>query len=219
MKHIVFALSMIVGFSAMASGLGELRGLGTLTASYDQFNGKKTVRKYENCKMAMNLKRSATSLTMDFAVIDCLATNDFFGTYIIKGNQLVDEKGKVKGQVLADGTFQVTEKSSRIIKGTMTEYQFGGGFPPEPGAPGNGGNFPDPRNPNRCVPIVRKNNVELIKVVTYKIKQLEDRTWKVQRATSEDQLAWGSKSGRGGCPGTTYKTKLGSTTDINVILK
>ncbi|UYL08800.1 hypothetical protein B9G69_017290 [Bdellovibrio sp. SKB1291214] len=219
MKNTIFALTIAFGLTVNASSLGELRGIGTVTASYDQFNGKKTVRKYENCRISMNLKRSATSLTMDFAAIECLATNDFFGTYYVKGNKLVDEKGKVKGQVLADGTFQVSEKSSRLIKGTMTEYEFGGGFPPMPGSPENGGNFPDPRNPHRCVPVVRKNNVELIKVVTYKIKQLEDRTWKVQRSTSEDQLAWGSKAGRGGCPGTSFKTKLGSTTDLNVILK
>jgi hypothetical protein len=209
MKNIILSFTIVFGLTAHASSLGELRGIGTVTASYDQFNGKKTVRKYENCRISMNLKRSATSLTMDFAAIDCLATNDFLGTYYVKGNQLVDEKGKVKGQVLADGTYQVSEKSSRIIKGTMTEYQPGGFNPP--GRPDN--------NPNHCTPIVRKNNVELIKVVTYKIKQLEDRTWKVQRLTSEDQLAWGSKSGYAGCPGTSFKTKLGSTTDLNVVLK
>ncbi|WP_413560036.1 hypothetical protein [Bdellovibrio sp. HCB209] len=218
MKHLILALTLALTGAANASSLGELRGLGTMTVSYDQFNGKKTVRKYENCKVAMNLKRSATSLSMDFAVIDCLATNDFFGTYYIKGDQLVDAKGKVKGKVLPDGTFQVSERSSRIIKGTKTEYNFGGGFPPAPGMPGNGGNFPDPNNPHRCVPIVRKNNVELVKVVNYKIKQQDDRTWKVQRFTTEDQLAIASKS-NGRCPGTTYNTKLGSTSDINVVLK
>ncbi|WP_413586467.1 hypothetical protein [Bdellovibrio sp. HCB274] len=210
MKFLTVLMTFFAGTLVHASSLGELCGLGTMTVSYDQFGGKKTVRKYEKCKIAMNLKRSATSLTMDFAVIDCLATNDFFGTYDIKGDKLVDAKGKVKGQVLADGTFQVSERTSQIIKGTRTDYQVGGINPtPRPG---------DPYNPARCTPITRSNNVELVKVVNYKIKQQEDRTWKVERSTSEDQLAWASKS-NGICPGTSYRTKLGSSTNIQVVLK
>ncbi|WP_415062155.1 hypothetical protein [Bdellovibrio sp.] len=184
--------------TAKAQVLGELKGEGTIQASYANFDGSKNLRQ-GTCRVAMNIHQEPSSFNFDFSVYECSFLspwNDTPLSYKIVDGQLIDSKGQQKGSILADGTIHFSETSYSVEKYTEETYDL------------------DCRRM-----YVEWKTLKLNNKFDYFFKRNEDGSWNVLRQTSEDRLAWTSRRSVPHCPATMIPVKLGSTIEIKAVVK
>lgn len=198
MKAMFVMLACLFGMAAQAQVLGELKGEGSIQAAYAGFDGSKQVRN-GTCKVAMNIHQGATSFALDFSVFECsflTPWNDAPVSYKIVGDKLVDAQGVQKGSVLVDGAVQFAESASTVQKYRQDTYDF-----------------------NCRLLYSETKQLTLTSKYDYFFKRNADGSWSVRRQTSEDRLGWKGYRSQPNCPATTIPVKLGSTTDLKVIVK
>ena len=197
MKICIILLTLF-SLSAQAQVLGELKGQGQIQASYATFSGSKDVRT-SPCNVAMNIHQKPGSFELEFSVFECPKLdnwNDPYYAYSIVNGQLIDSTGAVKGAVAADGSIQFTEKSMSLTKYYLDTYDA------------------------TCRLLYSTSKtLALNTVINYSFKQNTDGSWQVHRQTSEDRLAYTTHRDYPTCPAQTIPTKLGSTTDLSVVVK
>ncbi len=198
MAKILLVLGVLVSLSTQAQVLGELQGEGQIQAAYSRFDGSKDLRT-SPCHVAMNIRSDAAKFSLEFSFFECPKLsiwNDSSYAYQIVGGRLIDAKGIQKGSVLQDGSIQFTEQS--VVSQQYVDYDY---------------DF-------NCRMLSMSNKtLKLVTATTYTFKQTAGNTWQVRRQSSEDRLAWTSKRSYPLCPATTIPTKLGSTSDLIVVLK
>lgn len=191
-------LSLLFSFSAHAQVLGELQGDGQIQASYARFDGSKDNRT-SPCHVAMNVDKSADSFALEFSFFECAklaAWNDAPYSYKIVNGQLIDANGAAKGTVNNDGSLQFSEKTMSFHKYFEETYDF-----------------------NCRLISSSPRTLVLNTVISYTFKQSADGSWQVRRQASEDRLAYTSRRSYPSCPAQTIPTKLGSTSDLSVVVK
>ncbi len=197
MKLLAMLLCLFT-LTAEAQVLGELKGEGSIQASYANFDGSKNIRQ-GTCHIAMNIQQDASSFNFDFSVYECSFLspwNDSPLSYKIVDGQLIDNKGQQKGSVLADGTIHFFENTYTIEKYTEETYDI------------------DCRRM-----YVEWKTLKLNKTFDYFFKRNADGSWNILRQSSEDRLAWTSHRSVPHCPASVIPAKLGSTLEIKAIVK
>lgn len=192
MKHIAFVL-VVLGFSAShAQVLGELKGSGSMTASYERLDGS-----YENmdlkCTVALNYHQSAEKVELDFSFYDCNRLggwNDLPVSLKVQGGSLVDAQGKEKGRVLADGTVEFTAHTDSTVQYQDTQYDFD------------------------CRPYsTSRKTLRLDTVTTYSFAKSADG-YRFTRKQSQDRVAYKSKKDYARCPAVLIPTKMKSSSSF-----
>jgi len=197
MSKMLFILMLLGSLVAKAQILGALKGDGKIQASYSESNGSTTTRT-SPCHVAMNIRESSSSFALDFSYFECPQLsiwNDGVYRYHIVGGKLVNGKGEEKGVVAMDGTYHISESSFKTEK--YVDYHY---------------------DENCNYKTVENKILKLNTAIKYSFKHMADGSWSVRRLASEDRLAWTSRREHG-CPTITVPTKLGSSTELSVVLR
>nr|BFD65438.1 hypothetical protein HAGR004_04600 [Bdellovibrio sp. HAGR004] len=192
MKYMASIL-VVLGFSAsQAQVLGELKGSGSMTASYERLDGS-----YENmdlkCTVALNYHQSAEKVELDFSFYDCNRLggwNDLPVSLKVQGGSLVDAQGKEKGRILADGTVEFTAHTDSTVQYQDTQYDFD------------------------CRPYsTSRKTLRLDTVTTYSFAKSADG-YRFTRKQSQDRVAYKSKKDYARCPAVIIPTKMKSSSSF-----
>nr|BFD58207.1 hypothetical protein CKG001_03140 [Bdellovibrio sp. CKG001] len=192
MKYMASIL-VVLGFSAsQAQVLGELKGSGSMTASYERLDGS-----YENmdlkCTVALNYHQSTEKVELDFSFYDCNRLggwNDLPVSLKVQGGSLVDAQGKEKGRVLADGAVEFTAHTDSTVQYQDTQYDFD------------------------CRPYsTSRKTLRLDTVTTYSFAKSADG-YRFTRKQSQDRVAYKSKKDYARCPAVIIPTKMKSSSSF-----
>jgi hypothetical protein len=192
--------STIVGFilflsvAAQAQVLGESRGQGSMTYALEMITGP--TRNYEGtCKIAMNIRQSAAEFGLEFSVFECPylgAWNDPVLNVFVRGDQLLDSKGNIVGQVYPEGTYKFTYTSTTVHKYSYADIDM---------------------NCNIRGAVHKK--LKLNSTLTYTFRALGNGLYVGTRVQQQDQMAWSSYKPYPRCSGTTIPVKKGSESRIH----
>ncbi|UXR65414.1 hypothetical protein EZJ49_04000 [Bdellovibrio bacteriovorus] len=197
MKYMAFIL-VALGFSiSHAQVLGELKGAGPMTASYERLDGS-----YEymdlKCTVALNYHQSAEKVDLDFSFYDCNRLggwNDLPVSLKVQGGSLVDAQGQEKGRILADGTVEFTAHTYSTVQYQDTKYDF------------------------NCQPYsTSKKTLRLDKVTSYTFAKVEEG-YRFTRKQSEDRMAYKSRKGHARCPAVIIPAKMKSSSSLMATIK
>jgi hypothetical protein len=192
--------STIVGFilflnvTAQAQVLGESKGQGQMTYALEMITGP--ARTYQGtCKIAMNIHQTPADFLLEFSVFECPYLgnwNDPALKVFVKGNQLLDSKGNVVGEVFADGTYKFTFSSTVVHKYSYVDVD---------------------SNCNIRGAVQKKLNFNT--KLTYTFRDLGNGLYAGTRVMDEDKMAWSSYKPYPRCAGTTIPVKKGSESRIH----
>lgn len=197
MKYIGFVL-LVLGFSVShAQVLGELKGAGPMTASYERLDGS-----YENmdlkCTVALNYHQSAEKVDLDFSFYDCNRLggwNDLPVSLKVQGGSLVDVQGQEKGRILADGTVEFTAHTYSTVEYQDTKYDFD------------------------CRPYsTNRKTLRLDTVTSYSFAKSAEG-YHFIRKQSQDRVAYKSKKDFARCPAVIVPTKMKSSSSLTATIR
>ena len=193
-------ISTIIGFilflnvAAQAQVLGESKGQGQMTYDLEMITGPE--KKYEGvCKIAMNIRHSPADFELEFSVFECPylgSWNDPALKVFVKGNQLLDSKGNVVGQVFADGTLKFTKTSSVVHRYSYTEL-----------------------DANCNIWGVARKKLTFNTTLTYTFRALGNGLYAGTRVEDQDKMAWSTYKPYPRCSGTTVPVKKKSESRIH----
>lgn len=193
-------LSLIVGLfvsfatAAHAQVLGESKGQGDMTYALEMLNG--STKNYSGrCNVALNIRQSSSDLALDFSVFECPylgSWNDPMVRVTVKGDQLLDQKGHIVGQVFADGTFKFTTKSTVVHKYSYVDV--------DASCNARG--------------VVRKK-LNFNTTLTYTFRALGNGVYVGTRVEEQDKMAWSTYKPYKRCSGVIVPVKQDSLSRIH----
>ncbi|MEN0058899.1 MAG: hypothetical protein AAGB31_08695 [Bdellovibrio sp.] len=197
-KLLVLAALGAFSLIAQAQYLGELKGSGSLQATYGRVDGSRDARN-ATCDVAVNIHDTATEFGLTYSYYNCQALgiwNDFSEVYKIQGSQLLDAKGNVKGSIAEDGTVQFsTTKSSSM------QYRL------------------DHLDMDCRLEYSEVKTLVLNEKVTYSIKKQENGAYAITRQFAGDQVAYTSRRQYSHCRAVTVPTKVQNRSVLTATVK
>lgn len=193
MKFFAFLGLTLLAFSAHSQVLGELKGTGTMKASYGSVSGKPTLRTAE-CKMAFNIVNDGKYAGIEFSVFECGGLgvwNDLMGTFKVEGDKLVNTKGQVVGSIDQAGNFTLNASSRTTEKYSYTEY-----------------------DASCNIWGVKRATLNLDTTWNYSFTKRADGGYDIIRKSSADKKVWASERQWNRCPAVMKYKKAKDVTEI-----
>lgn len=197
MNYMAFVL-VVLGFSvSQAQVLGELKGAGPMTASYERLDGTYETMDLK-CTVALNYHQSAEKVELDFSFYDCNRLggwNDLPVSLKVQGGSLVDAQGQEKGRILADGTVDFTANTYSTVHYQDTQYDFD------------------------CRPYsTSRKTLRLDTVTSYSFAKSAEG-YRFTRKQSQDRVAYKSKRDHSRCPAVVVPFKLKSGSSMTAAIR
>lgn len=197
MNYMAFVL-VVLGFSvSQAQVLGELKGAGPMTASYERLDGTYETMDLK-CTVALNYHQSAEKVELDFSFYDCNRLggwNDLPVSLKVQGGSLVDAQGQEKGRILADGTVEFTANTYSTVHYQDTQYDFD------------------------CRPYsTSRKTLRLDTVTSYSFAKSAEG-YRFTRKQSQDRVAYKSKRDHSRCPAVVVPFKLKSGSSMTAAIR